>query len=473
MACVHHHYSQYDDWRQAPDENPARRKTGRGGTRPRMDVALDAYGHQAFGPQTYSFSPARGRTAAAQEQRSSSRSERTSWAIAGLALCSAAMVGVQAWAMFTAGTIASPQDTVTGSVRPEAPARQVAAIAHAVNAPAKADRLSPEAAAPSGETWRYLLGEAAVPRPGTVPLPPTRPFADAAGRGDAPAFISQRLASLTPGVSSDVESVLSGKTDLVGFDNSAFPYRGVNPRSQSGGFAGGRYRDNSVLMHVPKGFDARKPGVIVVYFHGHGATLARDVRDRQLLPQQISDSGVNAVLLAPQLAVDAADSSAGKFWERGGLKRFLDEAAVKLADLSGNPGAKAAFERMPVVIVAYSGGFVSAAWSLHVGGASNRVRGVVLMDALYGEMDKFSSWILDHRSAFFVSAYTRYTKHNDDAFSRQLEARGIKVVEDLKGPLQPGTVAFLGTSGLTHRDFVTRAWTSYPIRDVLVRMAQR
>ena len=43
--------------------------------------------------------------------------------------------------------------------------------------------------------------------------------------------------------------------------------------------------------------------MIVVFFHGNGATLERDVRDRQLVPQQISDSGVNAVLLAPQLAV--------------------------------------------------------------------------------------------------------------------------------------------------------------------------
>ena len=81
-------------------------------------------------------------------------------------------------------------------------------------------------------------------------------------------------------------------------------------------------------MHVPETFDASKPGVIVVFFHGNGATLERDVRDRQLVPQQISDSGVNAVLLAPQLAVDAADSSAGKFWQPGGFKRFVDESAI-------------------------------------------------------------------------------------------------------------------------------------------------
>jgi hypothetical protein len=128
--------------------------------------------------------------------------------------------------------------------------------------------------------------------------------------------------------------------------SSAFPYFGTNPRSEAPFLNiskgdrkghrsyGGRvywqdetYNDSRVLVHVPETFDVRKPGVIVVFFHGNGATLERDVRDRQLVPQQISDSGVNAVLLAPQLAVNAADSSAGKFWQPGGFKRFMDESA--------------------------------------------------------------------------------------------------------------------------------------------------
>jgi hypothetical protein len=48
------------------------------------------------------------------------------------------------------------------------------------------------------------------------------------------------------------------------------------------------------------------------------------------VPAQITAAGVNAVLVAPQFAVNAADSSAGKFWEPNGFQRFLDEAAVKL-----------------------------------------------------------------------------------------------------------------------------------------------
>jgi hypothetical protein len=118
-----------------------------------------------------------------------------------------------------------------------------------------------------------------------------------------------------------------------------------------------------VLLHIPPGFDANKPGVMIVFFHGHGAILARDVRDRQQVPAQISASGANAVLVAPQFAVDAADSSPGKFGEPGGFKRFLDEAAGQLAKLHGDPRTKQTFANMPIVIVAYSGGASSRAFA--------------------------------------------------------------------------------------------------------------
>jgi hypothetical protein len=232
------------------------------------------------------------------------------------------------------------------------------------------------------------------------------------------------------------------------------------------------FNDNRVLMHVPESFDARKPGVIVVFFHGNGATLERDVRDRQRVPQQISASGVNAVLLAPQLAVDAADSSAGKFWQRDGLKRFVTESADHLARLYGDPATAKTFANMPVIIVGYSGGFMPTAWSLEVGGLGDRVRGVFLLDAVYGELDKFESWIVNNRTGFFVSAYTRSTKRHEQELMAMLKEKGIAISDDMDAPLRPGSVVFVETpDGVTHRDYVTRAWTQNPVKDVLVKMA--
>ncbi|MGY8663091.1 alpha/beta hydrolase [Bradyrhizobium sp. UFLA05-109] len=280
-------------------------------------------------------------------------------------------------------------------------------------------------------------------------------------------------------------------TTLVSMKSSAFPYFGNNPASDApflniskGDRRGHRsysgrvfwqdetYNDSRVLVHVPEHFDVRKPGVIVVFFHGNGATLERDVRDRQLVPQQISESGANAVLLAPQMAVDAADSSAGKFWQPGGLKRFMEESTQHLARLYGDPNSARAFANMPIVIVGYSGGFLPTAWSLEVGGISDRVRGVVLLDAVYGELDKFASWIESHRSGFFVSSYTHYTARRDHELMSMLRQKGISVSEDMDGPLRPGSVVFVETAdGIRHRDYVTRAWTQNPLKDVLVKMS--
>jgi hypothetical protein len=300
-----------------------------------------------------------------------------------------------------------------------------------------------------------------------------------------------RVASLTPTITLPKPSEHKELTTLVSMKSSAFPYFGNNPRSEApflninkGDRRGHRayngrvywqdetYSDNRVLVHIPETFDVRKPGVIVVFFHGNGATLERDVRDRQLVPQQISDSGVNAVLLAPQFAVDAADSSAGKFWQPGGFKRFMDESAGQLARLTGDPDSAKAFANMPIVIVGYSGGFLPTAWSLEVGGATSRVRGVFLLDAVYGELDKFASWIENNRSGFFVSSYTRYTRPRDRELMEMLRNKGITVTENMDGPLRPGSVVFVQTpDGVTHRNYVTQAWTENPVKEVLVKMA--
>jgi len=301
-----------------------------------------------------------------------------------------------------------------------------------------------------------------------------------------------RVASLEPQVPSQRPAARDDLTTLVSMKSSAFPYFGTNPASEQpflnvvkGDRRGHRslsgrvywqdqtYNDNRVLVHVPENFDVRKPGVIVVFFHGNGATLERDVRDRQLLPQQITDSGVNAVLLAPQLAVDAADSSAGKFWQPDGFKRFMAESAEQFAKFSDDPASAKAFAKMPIVIVGYSGGFLPTAFSLDVGGIGNRIRGVVLLDAVYGELDKFASWIANNRSGFFVSSYTHSTARHDQELMRMLRDKGIAIAEDMDQPLRPGSVVFVETGeGITHRDYVTQAWTRNPVKDVLVKMAE-
>src|SRR5215831_3635185 len=226
----------------------------------------------------------------------------------------------------------------------------------------------------------------------------------------------------------------------------------------------------TALCHITPGFDPKRPAVMVVFFHGHGAKLAQDVYDRQQVPAQITAAGVNAVLVAPQFAVDAADSSAGKFWEPNGFRTFLDEAAVKLARMYGDPRAVFTFATMPIVIVAYSGGFGPTLSVLDRGGVRSRIRGLVLLDALYGGTGKFADWIAENRSTFFVSSYTPHTAHRNAYLERLLRKRSVPYSSELRNSHLQGMVTFLPAGDISHRDFVSHAWADYPIKDILVRM---
>jgi hypothetical protein len=288
--------------------------------------------------------------------------------------------------------------------------------------------------------------------------------------GERLAFATERNAPLDQGrlenalrsqqIRPDSLPVKEPLTKLVEFDSAPFPFDGARHS----------YKDRRVLLHIPKGFDARRPGVMVLFFHGHRATLERDVRDRQQVPAQISASGMNAVLVAPQMAFDAADSSPGRFSQPGAVSRFISEAAEKLARLHGDPLTAKSFGNMRIIIVGYSGGFLPTAYSLYTGGlAKNRVRGVVLLDGVYGELGKFTNWIENNRSSFFISSYTHHTKRHNDELERMLTDRDVPFSREIKPDLGKGGVAFVAAD-VPHRDYVTHAWVDYPIKDIVSRL---
>lgn len=322
-------------------------------------------------------------------------------------------------------------------------------------------------------------------------------LARALGAGVALAFGLSRAESkqrqIVPSktqVQSRSHPLKADKTALVHFDTAPFPYHGTMPNSDApflnvnengrkGHSTGSRvywedetYNDNRVLLHIPKGFDIRRPALMLVFFHGHGATLERDVLARQKVPAQISASNANVVLVAPQLAVDARDSSAGKFWQAGAFGRFVGEAGQQLARLHGDKKSLRTFASMPIVIVAYSGGYVAAASAIERGGLKKRVRGVVLLDSLYGDLDKFAHWIEADPSAFFVSVYLGSTKSQNAQLEDILAAHDVDVSPQINTRLAAGGVAVVPGGDVRHRDLVTHAWVDYPIIDLLQRLPE-
>jgi hypothetical protein len=193
---------------------------------------------------------------------------------------------------------------------------------------------------------------------------------------------------------------------LTTMRHSAFPYEGMVPdtglpfldttqdgqigrMTTRGGFYSAQptYSDRRSLLHVGAAYRGSPRSLVVVFFHGNGATLTRDVIARQRVAEQFDASGIDGVLIAPQLAFDAWDSSAGHFWGSRFLARYLNEAFSHLAPMSGAPPT--ALRRSRVVLVAYSGGYLPLSYCLAEGGLGTRLAGVVLLDALYGEQARF------------------------------------------------------------------------------------
>jgi hypothetical protein len=291
-----------------------------------------------------------------------------------------------------------------------------------------------------------------------------------------------------PAPPTGLQPVKEAKTQLIAFNASAFPYIGVVPDTKKlfldvkqGNRRGHTtlrgevcwddvtYHDRRSLLYLPAGYTPALPGLIVVFLHGQGATLERDVIARQGIARQVSESGQNVALVAPQLAVDAPDSSAGNFWKAGHLARYIDEAAERLMRLYGDKRAGPHFNASPVIIVAYSGGYLSAAYGLGQGGATYRIKGVILMDALYGDEDKVAYWAVTRRqTGFLLSAYTDSTREENANLQAMLDKHRIAHADALPRNLSPGTMTFLscGSADL-HGDFMTKAWGQDPLAQAL------
>ena len=291
-----------------------------------------------------------------------------------------------------------------------------------------------------------------------------------------------------PAAPSGLQPLKAAKTQLIAFNTSAFPYIGLVPDTKKlfldvkqGNRRGHTplrgdvcwedkvYNDRRSLLYLPSGFNPALPSLIVLYLHGQGATLARDVIARQGIPRQVSESGQNIALVAPQLAVDAPDSSAGNFWKPGHLARYIDEAAERLMRLYGDKRAGPHFNAAPVIVVAYSGGYLSAAYGLGQGGATYRVKGVILMDALYGDEDKVAYWAVTRRqTGFLLSAYTDSTREGNATLQALLDKHKVPHADMMPRNLSPGTMTFLacGSTDL-HGDFMTKAWGQDPLAQAL------
>ena len=124
------------------------------------------------------------------------------------------------------------------------------------------------------------------------------------------------------------------------------------------------------------------------------------------------------------------------------------------------------------MIAAYSGGYHPAAFILQRGRVDDRLRGLVLLDAPFGDFEKFADWLARRPPAFFVSAFGKAARDENVVLQRLLTERGVRFQNTLPANLARGSVAFIAANDeVKHEDFVTEAWVNDPLKVVLRRIA--
>jgi hypothetical protein len=302
-------------------------------------------------------------------------------------------------------------------------------------------------------------------------------------------LLSACLLSLMLCASNSQAAAEAGPTTLLRFNHTPFPLvedfsdkpffdvrdnqrRGHTSRRGGLYWEDTTYNDQRVLVSMPRRFSGYQPAYIVVFLHGNQSTLERDLRDRQQIHTQLAASGLNAVLVAPQFAVDALDSSSGRFAKPGFFNEFLQETAEKVGSWRRSPSLARELKNAKVILVAYSGGYNAAADALRVGGASSRIKGVILLDALYGQEQTFADFLhANHRHSFLFSTYTEPARESNELLMNLLREQGVPLKTELPRRLRPQHAIFLPLGEeVKHVDLLTQAWTEAPLADILRRL---
>lgn len=178
------------------------------------------------------------------------------------------------------------------------------------------------------------------------------------------------------------------------------------------------YSDSSVAIFIPNGFRQTDAVDIIVHLHGWWNNIDT-VLKRYKLPQQVCESGKNAILVVPEGPRNAPDSFGGKFEDPGGFKRFVDDVVAFLVQAgkikSGTLGK--------VVLTGHSGAYHGISFTLLRGGIPEKISEVYLFDALYGQTEKYAYWI-DHFKGKMIAVYTDSGGTKDETESLMEDLRG-------------------------------------------------
>jgi hypothetical protein len=195
--------------------------------------------------------------------------------------------------------------------------------------------------------------------------------------------------------------------------------------SYEGGFYAydGHYDDPRVSVFIPEGFEPRGSVDLVFFFHGWYSSVPEAARYFDLF-QQFSASGAKALLVLPELARDAPDSSGGKLEEEGSFTALVRELLDRLHAEKLAPRLRAG----RITLVGHSGAYHVISRILDQTGMASKVEKVVLFDALYEDLQRYADWISAGRGRFVsICAVEGDPADNARDLAAGLRQRGVRV----------------------------------------------
>jgi hypothetical protein len=180
-------------------------------------------------------------------------------------------------------------------------------------------------------------------------------------------------------------------------------------------------------VRLPANFDPTKPIHLVIYNHGWGSNVQTALKDNKL-DEQMSGAPDNTVLIVPEWQRQAGANSGdqGRFKEPGMFSGMLQEIFDKTPELKG----KSIKDVDGITIFAHSAGYGPAETEIYKNGLADKVKSIVLLDALYDNTG-FDSWIKQNASELaagtkqfynFFYGTSDYSKQQAERVKRMLPA---------------------------------------------------
>lgn len=207
-----------------------------------------------------------------------------------------------------------------------------------------------------------------------------------------------------------------GQLGFAELDSAPYPHEsrneGFTTRSGTVYSSEEHYADSTVGFLVPAGYEQRDTVDLIVYFHGHG-TVLRPMIPQFQLGEMLEESGVNAIMIAPQGPVDASDSENGKIDQPNGFTALVEESVQALLDA----GVIDTTEIGRIAITGHSGGFHTLGQIIANGDMADKVLECWLLDASYAQLGYFAEFAVRDETRF-ISIFTNHlAEENVDIMS--------------------------------------------------------